>query len=190
MTETPHEAGKSSFDLIDAEKFFDALQLAGVKLILDLGCGEGRYAIPLAKRVEPGAKVRGFDLWASGVQLLKEKVVSGELTNVEAEICNLEFLPSVGDAMADLALIATVVHDLEERRQAKAALREAARVLKQGGRLAVVEFKKLDTKPGPPINIRLSPEELDHIVEPAGFARAELVDLGPCCYLAIYNRLG
>lgn len=189
MSITPHEAGKSSFDLIDVETFFNALPISGARLILDLGCGEGRYAIPLAKRIDLGAKVRGFDLWESGVQLLKDKIIAGELSNVEAEICDLKFLPSVGDALADLALIATVIHDLEERRQAKAVLAETARVLKPGGWLAVVEFKKLETKPGPPMTIRLSHEELNVIVEPAGFLNDKIVDLGPNCYLALYRRV-
>jgi ubiquinone/menaquinone biosynthesis C-methylase UbiE len=188
VARTPPEAGKSSFDLIDVAAFFGSLPLPSVRRALDLGCGAGRYTLPLAARLPPGATVHGVDLWEEGVRELLRVAAEQELSNVSAEVADLTDLRALGDAEADLALMATVVHDLVERSVAKGALREAARVLRTGGFLAVVEFKKADTKPGPPAAIRLSSEELAALVEPAGFSEYKVVDLGPSAYLSLFRR--
>ena len=65
---------------------------------------------------------------------------------------------------------------------------EVKRVLKQSGTLALVEFKKMDGPPGPPIGIRLSPEELDAMLGPYGFANVETTEVGPYHYLSMYKR--
>lgn len=188
METVPREAGKSSFDLIDREAFFSALPLAAVRHVVDLGCGVGLYSMALAERGGPGVFVHGIDLWEEGVGRLVRSAGERGLANVTAEVADLAHLSSTEDGAADLVLLATVVHDLAERGTAEASLREAGRILRPDGWLAVVEFKKEDTRPGPPVAIRLSPEDLDVFVLAAGFSGARLVDLGPNLYLALYRR--
>lgn len=190
MGTVPREAGKSSFDLIDPEIFLSALPLAGLRRVVDLGCGIGLYAMALAERVGPAVFVHGVDLWAEGVDRLVRSAGERGLTNVTAEVADLAHLSSTRDGAADLVLLATVVHDLAERGTARAALREAGRIVRHGGWLAVVEFKKEDTRPGPPVAIRLAPEELARLVGPAGFGAPQVVDLGPSLYLALFPRVG
>ena len=188
MTTIPAEAGKSSFGLIDKEGFFAALPLESVRRVLDLGCGVGNYTLPLAERLGPGATVHGVDLWSDGVNQLLQTAREKGLENVTAESADLARMESTRDAEADLALLATVLHDQVERGVASAALREAARVVRRNGWLAVVEFKKIDTKPGPPLAIRLSAEDLAALVGPYGFVQPRVVDLGPNLYLALFQH--
>lgn len=188
MSTIPPEAGKSSFELLDQEAFFAALPLGEVHRALDLGCGAGRYTLSLAERLPAGASVHGVDLWPEGIAQLRRAAVERGLSLVTAVVGDVVHLTSVADGQVDLALAATVVHDLAARGQAGALLGEVSRVLAPGGCLAVVEFKKADTRPGPPLAIRLSPEDLAALVEPSGFQQARLVDLGPSLYLALYRR--
>jgi ubiquinone/menaquinone biosynthesis C-methylase UbiE len=88
----------------------------------------------------------------------------------------------------DLAFLATVLHDLAEAGQAEGALFELARLVKPGGRLALVEFKKIAGPPGPPLAIRLSPEETAALLRPYGFIPGETLDLSPYLYLARFTR--
>jgi hypothetical protein len=57
------------------------------------------------------------------------------------------------------------------------------------GSLAIVEFKKIDGLPGPPINIRLTSEEVEDMVIPYGFGNKLTVDIGPFNYLVIFALL-
>jgi ubiquinone/menaquinone biosynthesis C-methylase UbiE len=162
--------------------------LASVRLVLDLGCGAGSYTLWLAKHLDPRQTIRGFDVWGEGVSRLLAAAREESLANVSAEVCDLVALASVGDGEADLALMATVLHDLVPRGSAPAALREAARVLRPGGRLAIVEFKKAETPRGPPVKIRLSPDDVSDLLAPYGFDRREVVDLGTDLYLELFSR--
>jgi ubiquinone/menaquinone biosynthesis C-methylase UbiE len=83
--------------------------------------------------------------------------------------------------------MATVLHDLIEDGTHEGALEEIVRVLKPGGRLAIVEFKKIPGPPGPPEKVRLAPEELIRVLEPYGFKPRDTVSLGESTYLSLFG---
>ena len=68
-------------------------------------------------------------------------------------------------------------------------LTEIARVVKPTGILAVMEFKKIDGPPGPPIHIRLSPAEVADRLAPYGFKKERSVDVGPYNYLIMLKKI-
>jgi ubiquinone/menaquinone biosynthesis C-methylase UbiE len=185
----PHGAGKSSFDLIDQELLFPALHLKAGDAVLDLGCGEGRYALPLASRVGREGMVYAADLWEEGLATLNEKAREKGLANIRTLFADVSQSLPLADGSVNLAFLATVLHDLAEAGQAQGALAEIARLVKPGGRLAVLEFKKMAGPPGPPLAIRLSPEEVAALLRPYGFTLAgEIRELSPHIYLAIFAK--
>ena len=64
---------------------------------------------------------------------------------------------------------------------------EITRVLKPGGRLAIIEFKKMESH-GPPLEVRLTPFDVDRIVTPFGFQKATVTDVGPFHYLITFIK--
>jgi len=182
----PHGAGKSSFELIEAAKLFQVLALKPWFTVLDMGCGPGTYSMAMAKIIGDGGRVHAVDLWAEGIERLKERVERRGLKNVWPMVADVSrALPLSGESM-DLILMATVLHDLKEAGVQDGALAEARRLLKRHGTFAVVEFKKMPGPPGPPISIRLSPDDVAALVEPFGFARTGLHDVGPYNYLMTF----
>lgn len=188
MKTVPREAGKSSYDLLDPETLFASLPLESVGRALDLGCGTGNYSLALARRLPADASVLGVDLWPEGIESLTAKAKMEGLSNVTGLVGDLADLGEVEDHTIDLALMATVFHDLVERSEEGATLTALKRVLKVGATLAVVEFKKINARPGPPEHIRLSPEELQTFLAAAGFALVRTTDLGEHLYLSIYRN--
>lgn len=95
----------------------------------------------------------------------------------------------VEDGSVDVVLMATVLHDLVEAGTAEGTLHEIVRVLKPRGRLVIVEFDKVESEPGPPTAIRLSPAEVEEIVAPYGFGEERITAVGPAHYLASFKHL-
>ena len=105
--------------------------LAG-KLVLDAGCGGGRYALLAAKH---GARVGGVDL-SSAVE--KARVLCEGYPGVEIVQADLTRLP-LAEGVFDLAFSIGVLHHGPDPR---GAFREVARRVKPGGRLAVWLYRK------------------------------------------------
>jgi ubiquinone/menaquinone biosynthesis C-methylase UbiE len=187
--EKPPGAGSSSIDLIDVDLFFRALALKPGISVVDLGSGPGDYSIPMAKRIGDEGRVFAVDLWQGCIEFLKSEIARQGIVNIEPVLADMsERLPFEGESI-DACLMATILHDLKDNQSHDAALTEVKRFLKKGGIFAIVEFTKRDGPPGPPASIRLSPEETALLVEPHGFTRKGLYDLGPCTYLVIYSSI-
>jgi ubiquinone/menaquinone biosynthesis C-methylase UbiE len=120
------------------------------------------------------------------VERLRERIERRGVSNISPIVADVSrTLPLPGEEM-DLILMATVLHDLKEAGVQDGALAEARRLLKRHGTFAVVEFKKAPGPPGPPISIRLSPDDVTALVEPFGFARTGLHEIGPYNYLITF----
>ena len=179
----PHGAGKSTFELVDLERVLQALRLTRQTVFLDLGCGVGNYTVPVAEAIGRLGRVYGVDAWQEGLDELKKKASAKGLHNIETIHADLNEHIPLGDREVDVCFMATVLHDLLRDDSGEKVLREIDRVLKPGGRLSIIEFKKVEDGPGPPLSVRLSPEETEKVVVPIGFIKERIIDLGPFHYM-------
>jgi ubiquinone/menaquinone biosynthesis C-methylase UbiE len=186
-TPSPPGAGKSSYDLIDTEALWRELDLPQGITILDLGCGKGNYALAVASAVGPAGQVYAVDLWDEGIAALKDRADRDGLTNLKPVVAGACQVP-LDDRSVDVVLLATVLHDLVEAGDGTGALAEVTRILKPGGRLAIIEFDKNDGPPGPPRHIRLDAGEVEALVVPYGFKRQKTAKIGPYNYLIMFVK--
>jgi ubiquinone/menaquinone biosynthesis C-methylase UbiE len=170
MPELPPAAGKSSFDLIDKEKFLSLFDVPPGSTVLDLACGIGRYSIELSKIAGAHYKVYAVDLWEEGIETLNAVIANEKITNIHTIVADISRKIPLEPSSADACLLATVLHDLSHAAQ-DSAIREIERVLRPGGDLMIVEFKKIDEGPGPPIGIRLDEQDVVDIVTRYKFSR-------------------
>lgn len=189
MSDKPVAAGKSSFDLIDSDKLFETLDIPAGAIVLDLACGIGKYATELATKVGTEGKVYAVDLWQEGIEHLDSEAQRRDLGHIETLLADIrEPLPLETDSI-DLCLLATILHDLSPGEQER-VIKEASRLLKPGGTLAIVEFKKLDHGPGPRIDIRLDAQQLETLLNPNGFTQIVDHELGEFTYLLTARNAG
>lgn len=189
MEHKPKAAGKSSFDLIDTAKTFAMMDVAPGSIVLDLACGVGNYSTALAMRVGETGTVYAADLWKEGIEALNQKIVTLRITNIRTLVADITLPLPLADGTMDACLAATVLHDLPQNRL-DATIQEVARLLKSGGMFNILEFKKIDNGPGPPIHMRMDQTELDALVGRFGFIKVADGDVGPFTYLAKYKKTG
>ena len=185
----PTGAGKSSFDLIDTEKFFQELNLQKGISFLDVASGRGAYSLAVSDIIGPQGSVFAVDLWAEGIEMLKTAAQEKGIENITALVSDVGRRIPVEDQSIDVCLMATVLHDLVEDRIDRGVINEIARVVKPAGTLAVMEFKKIDGPPGPPKHIRLSPEDVADMLGPYGFKKEHTADVGPYNYLILLEKI-
>jgi demethylmenaquinone methyltransferase/2-methoxy-6-polyprenyl-1,4-benzoquinol methylase len=105
--------------------------------ILDMAGGTGDVAFRMAKR---GARVTVSDINADMLEVGNERADKRGLTNLSWEVENAEKL-SFAEASFDAY---TIVFGIRNVTDIPAALREARRVLKRGGRFFCMEFSSSD----------------------------------------------
>ncbi|HVY40701.1 MAG TPA: arsenite methyltransferase [Polyangia bacterium] len=101
--------------------------------VLDLGSGAGFDCFLAAARVGAGGRVIGVDMTPEMVSKARENARRARAANVEFRLGEIEHLP-VADASIDVIISNCVINLAPDK---SAVFREAIRVLKAGGRLAV-----------------------------------------------------
>lgn len=183
----PIAAGKSSFDLIDVTSLMELLEIEAGITFLDVACGTGAYTLALADPIGPDGRLFALDLWEAGIKKLTTEVQARKNHTIEAHVADVSRHMPLASGTVDLCLMATVLHDLIEDRTDQGTLKEVVRVIRPGGRLAVIEFQKIDGPPGPPRAIRLSPEETDACLRPHGFRQMATHEIGPFNYVSLFS---
>jgi len=157
----PSGPGKhSSYDFVDRAPVLGAL--AGVRCVLDLGCGRGDWSLALARA---GTPVLAVDRWRAGLNWLRRQTGELPLQWLEADLGAP--LP-LADGAAGGALLSLVLHHLAASGRAQDLLAQIARVLAPDGVLAIIEFLPVPPPPGPPLAVRLKPAQVLALAADAG----------------------
>ena len=158
-------------DILDAEdrktwqnpeEILEAITLDHDYVAADLGCGSGFFTIPLSRRVK---KVYGIDIQKDMLEYLKQKIKREKIDNIELLLSGGDEIPLKNESV-DLMMSANTLHEFDNK---KKIIREIRRVLKDQGKVVVVDFKKKDIGFGPPVAIRVSRNQAKHLFEESGF---------------------
>jgi ubiquinone/menaquinone biosynthesis C-methylase UbiE len=165
------------------KEVLNKINLAKGFYVADLGSGTGRFTIPLAKEIGENGKVFAVDISKESLTILKENADREKLNNIEIVYGDISKKIPLDDNSIDVAFMANVFHDILYEGNESIVLSEIKRILKNNGRLIILEFKKIRGPPGPPIFMRISHDELINILNKNGFSAKYLGEIGKYHYL-------
>jgi len=119
-----------------ARVIIEHLDLQQGMSVLDLGCGPGRVAIPVAQKVGKHGNVVAVDIQAGMLRRAEEKAI-------KAGVSNIQFVQAgagegrLGKEQFDRALLITVLGEIPDR---ELAVKEVFEALKPGGLLSITEI--------------------------------------------------
>jgi ubiquinone/menaquinone biosynthesis C-methylase UbiE len=166
--------------ILDPDSILEKLELTGEIVLADLGCGTGFFSIPASRRAK---KVFALDIQQEMLEILTDKIKKEKITNIETILSEETSIP-LSDRSVNILLMANVFHELEDR---SSLLKEVKRVLDLSGRLAIIDWKKIEMDFGPPLQERLAEKEVIDICYENGFTSLEKSNIGPYNYLLIFG---
>ena len=132
----------------------------------DIGCGTGFFTVPLANEVK---QVYALDIRTEMLSDLSESLIQLQIHNVKVLQSEESRFP-LSDRLVDGILVSLVLHEVDQPTE---FFHELYRILQTGGRLVVIEWAKASTEMGPPLEHRLSTQQLDDWALTTGFVKAK-----------------
>lgn len=131
--------------------------------VADFGSGAGYFTIIMAKKVGDSGSVTAIDLMNFALDTLRAKANAEGLGNIQTVRSNLEILGSSGLASdsQDVVLLANILFQNSNKAM---ILDEAKRVVKPGGALIVIDWRKGTGGFGPPDHLRTEEGAMKQLV--------------------------
>lgn len=146
-------------------------------IVADVGCGIGYFTIPASTIVGTDGKIFAMDISDEMLVHTQEKAQQAGAANIETiKISEHDIL--LPESSVNVGVIFFVLHEAQEPRR---FLTELNRIIKPGGKLAIIDWEKREMTQGPPAAHRVSNEEATLLLQQTGFS-VTTVDVGEDFY--------
>ena len=153
----------------------EAVDARAGSVVADVGAGLGWLTFPLAVAVGSIGRVYAVDPSRDGIGVIESRAKSEGLGQIRAVVAPAEATGLSADSV-DRIVWHTMYHDVGDR---QAALQEMARILKPGGLWVIVDWDKRPMDMGPPLSVRMSPDDVWGEVQTEGFIEKRRFSPGP-----------
>jgi len=165
------------------QEVITALKLKEGEVIADIGAGSGYFTFRLAHHVGDTGRVYAVDVSPEMVVHLNRRIRDLKLKSVVSILAAPDD-PLLADASVDLFFICDTWHHIENHDRYLALLKK---MLKPGGQIVMVDFKKEQTPMGPPMEMRIDRADLVKEMEKNGFKVAAEHTFLPYQYFLVFK---
>lgn len=166
----------------DPEKILDTVNAPRDGIMVDLGCGPGFFTLPAAVRMGGRGAVIGIDASPKLLSICSRRLAESAGARADLILLELDEMIPLMDESVDFVLLTNVLHDFQKPEM---LLGEAGRILKSGGRIVNIDWKKEENEFGPPLEIRFSLEKSIDMLSSAGFSIQSTPDIGQYHYCVV-----
>jgi len=178
---------------LEPERIVKLFGLKSGDHVADFGAGHGYFTMALARSVGNEGKVWAIDIQKPVLDIIRSRAKTEHLLNIEYVWADLEEPGRSGlaERFMDFVVIGNILFQAGRR---DIVLREAWRVLREGGRLAMIEWGQ-DLNPeisrygvGPPRELRIKKEDGRALAIQAGFEFDREFAAGPHHYGLLFKK--
>jgi ubiquinone/menaquinone biosynthesis C-methylase UbiE len=165
-------------ELLNPKFLFEQVGITQGMKVADFGCGNsGLFVFSAASYVGESGTVYAVDILKSVLEAIKSRISFENIVNVVPVWTDLEVYGAakIPDVTLDVALLINTLHQSGER---GGIVREAARMIKSGGKLLIVDWKKTQIPFGPPVERRVDKEQIIMACIEAGLELKKDFDAG------------
>lgn len=161
------------------EQLLNMIPLKETDSMLDFGAGTGYFSIPAAKRIK--ANVYALDIDAAMLEIINEKALKEQVTNVVTVQGSMEALP-LEDGSIDIIIASLVLHEIQPLAP---LLQQMKNVLKKEGYLICLELEpKVSAGKAP----RITLEGMEREMNEAGFKVTEKFFPAESLYMLVAQK--
>jgi len=176
-------------NLLNIEMILHKAGIGENMVIADLGCGSvGHFVFPAARFVGKGGKVYAVDILKTTLGNIKRKIIVDNISNVVPIWSDLEVFKGTKIETGSLD-VALLINTLYQSKHRGAILRETTRLLKKGGSMIVVEWKKSSLPFGPKAEDRVEEKHVIQAGQKLGLNYEEDFFVGRHHYGLIFTKL-
>lgn len=166
-------------EFLDPVRVVALTGIAQGETVVDVGAGPGFFVAAMLAAVGPEGLVYAVDI--APEMLARLATVLGEQPQLKM-VKSQELAIPLDNRIADHVFLADVIHEVSSEDRV-AFLQELQRLLRPSGRITIVDWRTMDTPVGPPVEDRLSREDLVADLYRANFRLRRSDEAGPYHYL-------
>ena len=167
--------------LLPADEILRKLGLRSGMKMAEIGCGSGFFSFPAAAIAGKEGFVWGVDINQEFLDYCNDRAKEDHVSNI-AFLRGEESKIPLGEGAADVVLMALVLHELKDP---KTYFKEIKRVVKQGGKIFVVEWQKKAMQEGPSFDERIGVDEINEMAAGIGMRVVSEQEINNMHYAAV-----
>ncbi|PIZ98833.1 MAG: hypothetical protein COX77_03320 [Candidatus Komeilibacteria bacterium CG_4_10_14_0_2_um_filter_37_10] len=174
--------------LLDPDNILNNILKVGFKSqVADLGCGTmGNFSLASARLVGSDGEVYAVDVLKDVLSAVEERARTAKYSCLHTVWSNVEVYGATKiPGEMDFAYLVAVLYQNKDH---LSVLKEAARLLKVGGKLLIIEWVPKATPIGPAVEKRLSPETVKGLAQQISLKFVQEFSAGPYHYGLIFQK--
>ncbi|MBN2693874.1 class I SAM-dependent methyltransferase [bacterium] len=159
------------------------ISIENPSVIIDFGAGTALFSREFSK-IYSNTKIYACDISQVMLDWITNNVIA-DYKNITPIKTDGESIP-LEDNSSDAIIMINLYHELDEHLQ---IVKESYRVLKNGGKIVISDWRKIETENGPPFEIRVSEKDVKkHLLE-CGFKNIEITNSLKNNYLIVGEKI-
>jgi arsenite methyltransferase len=164
------------------EEVIQVLDIKPGETLADIGAGSGYFTFRFARKVGENGRVYAVDINADMILYMNRYIRDKKIKNVTT-ILSAPDDPLLGDASINRFFICNTFHHIPKRPAYIALMKK---MLKPGGQVIIVDYKKGQLPVGPPPEMKLARRDVIGEMEAGGFKLAKEHRFLPYQYFLVF----